>query len=321
MSINHHDMSQEHLTGNKSESLIREWNLLSESGLQSSDNEKIWKLTSIDDIDFNKSEAWNSIESRIDSATSGIVETDRTKQSFFFIKMAASFALLIAVSFWYFDSSQNETTKFSVHQSDASIKKIVLADGSIVHLNKNSSLKVFDETATSRKVYLKGEAYFDVAKSNVPFIVELSGSLSVTVLGTEFNIKSGESSLVMVTEGKVKFSSSESEQDVLLSAGQKGVYVSHENKLIKEETFNRNDLAWKTKTLVFKSNSLGEVVNEIEAAYDVQIVVEDASLNNCHVTARFQDKSLQEVLETISLILNVTISDSVNSFVVSGPGC
>lgn len=42
-----------------------------------------------------------------------------------------------------------------------------------------------------RRVVLSGEAFFDVAKSDKPFIVELAGC-EVKVLGTRFNVQAYE---------------------------------------------------------------------------------------------------------------------------------
>lgn len=69
--------------------------------------------------------------------------------------------------------------------------KVVLPDGTIVWLNAESSLRfptVF--TGKERKVYAKGELYFDVNHDEVkPFVVEVEKDYSVRVLGTEFNLR------------------------------------------------------------------------------------------------------------------------------------
>ena len=64
-----------------------------------------------------------------------------------------------------------------------------LSDGTVVYLNSDSRLKypeVF--TGNERKVYLEGEAYFEVAKDKEhPFKVTAQG-VEVNVLGTHFNV-------------------------------------------------------------------------------------------------------------------------------------
>ncbi len=63
------------------------------------------------------------------------------------------------------------------------VRKITLADGTEVTLNRNSTLSYND----AREAELSGEAYFDVAENpRQPFVIH-SGHLKVVVLGTEFN--------------------------------------------------------------------------------------------------------------------------------------
>lgn len=66
---------------------------------------------------------------------------------------------------------------------------IELTDGTIVDLNSGSVLKVpIGFNKTGRTVELEGEAFFNVTKSKIPFIVNTS-TVDIKVHGTKFNIK------------------------------------------------------------------------------------------------------------------------------------
>ncbi|MBQ6793663.1 MAG: FecR domain-containing protein, partial [Butyricimonas sp.] len=66
--------------------------------------------------------------------------------------------------------------------------KVRLADGSVVTLNAGSELKFPEEFRDSlREVEFTGEAYFEVEKSDKPFIVK-AGDSRVQVYGTRFNL-------------------------------------------------------------------------------------------------------------------------------------
>ncbi len=91
----------------------------------------------------------------------------------------------------------------SVAAHPDSIRNIILADGTEVTLNRNSTL-AYNE---NREAELSGEAYFKVAENpEHPFVIH-SDHLAVTVLGTEFNFKadaeSGNSTLSLF-EGVVQ---------------------------------------------------------------------------------------------------------------------
>ena len=65
-----------------------------------------------------------------------------------------------------------------------------LSDGTKVWLNAETQLRIPTAfVGTERRVFLKGEAYFDVTKNDKqPFIVETDLG-EVKVYGTQFNVK------------------------------------------------------------------------------------------------------------------------------------
>ena len=84
--------------------------------------------------------------------------------------------------------------------------RLKLSDGTNVYLNSASELKYpvrFDEK--ERKVYLSGEAYFEVTKDlNRPFYVVME-EVQVRVYGTEFNVNTHQPGKVhtVLVDGKV----------------------------------------------------------------------------------------------------------------------
>ncbi|GIS53019.1 hypothetical protein Ct9H90mP29_00610 [bacterium] len=67
-------------------------------------------------------------------------------------------------------------------------KTLQLADGSKVVLNSDSKI-IFDEdyNIDNRSIKFEGEAYFDIVKGDIPFIVDTQHG-KITVLGTIFNV-------------------------------------------------------------------------------------------------------------------------------------
>ena len=119
---------------------------------------------------------------------------------------------------------------------------ISLSDGTKVWLNAGSKL-IFPQkfSGKNRKVYLKGEAYFEVFKDKeIPFIVS-ADNMNVTVHGTEFNMRNNdfENDLeVVLVVGAVSLRENSSinilDKEVKLTPNQKAVYSKAENKTIVE---------------------------------------------------------------------------------------
>ena len=99
--------------------------------------------------------------------------------------------------------------------------KLVLSDGTKVWLNSASKLKYpVAFTGGQRKVFLEGEAYFEVAADTVhPFLVETSG-MSVTVMGTGFNVMAYPE---------------EMEAAVTLVHGKVGVQTDHRQQILQPD--------------------------------------------------------------------------------------
>ena len=113
---------------------------------------------------------------------------------------AASLLLLISVGFYFINSNSKVTHKTNYGE----ILNIKLQDGSDVTLNSNSSLSYYKNE--SRKVWLSGEAFFQVDKkvaTNAKFWV-LTDDLSVEVYGTSFNVNTKKKKTdVFLEEGSI----------------------------------------------------------------------------------------------------------------------
>ena len=88
------------------------------------------------------------------------------------------------------EAQTKSITNFSeVSTKPGSRSKLVLPDGSMVWLNAGSKITYGSNFGTlNRNIQLTGEAFFDVKKSNIPFIIHTS-AVQIKVLGTAFDVK------------------------------------------------------------------------------------------------------------------------------------
>lgn len=179
---------------------------------------------------------------------------------------------------------------------------IRLPDGTKVILNSESSLEyqsVFNEN--ERRIYLKGEAFFDVVKNpNKPFIVETK-YLETIALGTSFNIEAypGEKEEITLVTGKVKVNSNrEGIKSEFLIPGEKVQLV--EDSLKKTSTPSLDHVKWKDNVLVFRETPFERGILELERWYGVDIQIENFPKNrDMNFTGFYEDQSLSNILESI----------------------
>ncbi|MDX1548166.1 MAG: FecR domain-containing protein [Rhodothermales bacterium] len=189
--------------------------------------------------------------------------------------LAACIALLVAVGL----SLRTSTTTLTAPAGQT--LAVELPDGSEVQLNSASTLTYRDGFgAGSRTVALEGEAYFDVVTAEAPFIVE-SASGTVTVLGTEFNVRAREAATVVtVAEGTVRVAPRRAEtQAVVITAGQTARLAAPDAAPERlDDAYAAYALAWRAGGFKFADVALGEVIREIERRFDVRIAVENNEL-------------------------------------------
>lgn len=149
---------------------------------------------------------------------------------------------------------------------------LVLSDGSKVWLNSESQLKYpASFQGKERRVFLKGEAYFEVCRNErMPFIV-VTGKSAVQVLGTSFNIRAyadEKYSYTTLVDGSVRVSAGT--QSLVLKPNEQGI-VNASGRLDKREVDVDLYTAWKKGRFVFENQTLEEMMNTLSRWYDIDV--------------------------------------------------
>jgi len=166
---------------------------------------------------------------------------------------------------------------------------ITLSDGTVVNMNSESELRYPVRFAgDERKVFLSGEAYFDVVSDeNHPFIVELKKS-EVRVLGTSFDIRAYEDEEIVMTtlvQGKVAFSSGDKE--VILTPGEQCV-LDQAGGMEKRHVDTYLYTAWKEGVFAFRQERLEEIMKTVARWYNVNVFWENESQKEVTFTGKMR---------------------------------
>lgn len=132
---------------------------------------------------------------------------------------------------------------------------ITLSDGTIVYLNAESELRYpVKFVGEDRRVYLFGEAYFDVVHDKAhPFVVDVKNS-TVRVLGTSFDVRAyadEDEVLTTLVQGSVRFSAGK--ESVILEPGEQ-VVLDKSGRLETREVDTYLYTAWKDGVLLLSGN-------------------------------------------------------------------
>ena len=168
--------------------------------------------------------------------------------------------------------------------------RIVLADGSEVWLNAASSLRFPLRFSDSlREVYVKGEAFFRIAKNATqPFIVH-SDAADIRVLGTSFNVHAYHSgkAIVSLVEGAVSTRMQDHQTETTLKPGLEAVIDTAQRTQVRQFK-SANTLAWMKGIYYFHDTPLSEIGEVLQRWFGLTLVYSDPSLAKLPVTGAIE---------------------------------
>jgi len=274
---------------------------------------------------LNEMEKFNSFEALKKVSTK--LESYNQMNWINFIKRIAAVLIVPLLTYAIYISLQNFSLKQlsevkpiiqTVTAQEATVSHLTLNDGTQVWLHSGSTLQFPTRfTGEKREVKLTGEAYFEVVKNeNQAFSLNVQ-DLNIEVLGTSFNVVSYDDeaiSEVVLVSGKVKlFSTTENHiKDFgYMHPGQKAVYARKSQKVYSEDVNVDKYVAWREGKLIFRDDSMSEVVKRLSRWFNVDISIADPEINDYIYTATFSDENLLQVLYLlkISAPINYTVVD------------
>jgi ferric-dicitrate binding protein FerR (iron transport regulator) len=197
-----------------------------------------------------------------------------------------------------------------------------LPDGSVVTLNANSHLRYRKQDP--RKVWLDGEAYFEIEKkpeTGAQFLV-ITPDLQVTVLGTSFNVNTrNDATKVFLQEGKVMLDVADPATGLIeMSPGDLIIY-SQDHKELQEHRRDASALqtaSWKEGALIFKDKLLTDALFDIEDIYGIQFIIKTDDLLRETITGGVPIRDLQVTLNTLSEVYGIEMKAVGKRYFITG---
>jgi transmembrane sensor len=256
------------------------------------------------------------------------IEIVPARRSYAWLAAAASVTLLAVAGYFFFYGTSPSATGTrvalkTVTQTTTRGQKITvtLPDGTQVRLNANSVLSYPERFAgATREVTLEGEGFFDVAHDAAhPFIVH-AGDAATRVLGTSFNVLAATAAVtVTLVEGSVNISTKGVAKD--LKPNEQAVIDAGSAEIRTHQVDVSKYIGWKNNTLIFDHITVQEAFSQMENWYNVDLQMTNPALGKCFVTARYENESLENVLNSFRFMLNVEFSIDGHHVRVDGKGC
>lgn len=270
------------------------------------------KLAAVSTVDEN--EAWQSFKQRVDKKEP-VKVIAVPKPSPWPLRIAAALIgiTLISSVYWFVNKNRPEIATI---KSGSDVLKENLADGSVITLNKNSSI-VYDKKlkGATRNIALTGEAFFEVAPDkNKPFIITVN-DVTIRVVGTSFNVKSSNGNTeVNVKSGVVEII--RQSEKVSLRAKEKVIVETSNQQLQKDSTRGELYDYYKTKVFVCDNTPLWQLVATLNEAYGADIIIENNSIRSLPLSVTFNEEPIDKILAIVTQTLSITAAKKDNQIVL-----
>ena len=208
------------------------------------------------------------------------------------------------------DSLENVSEYHTLIVPKGERQKVIFSDSSWVILNAQSTMKYpVAFRGKERKVYVEGEAYFEVTRDEEhPFIVSVK-NFDVRVLGTSFNVMSYDdefASSVTLLSGKVETTSGH--DTVRLSPGEQ-VSITSDNRMTVQKTDINVVVSWMDVKFGVSNERLDVIMRKICRWYDVEVLYAVPGIRERRFTgAPANNMPLKELLEALSTTTNLQFS-------------
>ncbi len=303
--------------------------LIVENWIQASDENKkqfeqsflIWEqsLQLATPARVNVDDAWMHMQERIEKGGNGTSKVPVQLFSKSWLRIAAAIILVVCVGWLSYVLVSKNSGKHIVAVTVASVNKVVtdtLPDGSVITVNKNSTLSYPSKfKGDTREVALNGEAFFKITPNKEkPFIIHVN-DVMVRVVGTSFNIKSenGKTEIIVET-GIVQVI--KNNHTVRLLPKEKAVTLWKDSTLEKDTVEDQLYRYYRSKEFFCNNTPLHSLVETLNEAYNVNIIIENDTLKDLPITTVFKGESLDNILAVISETFKINIEKTGNQIIL-----
>ena len=249
------------------------------------------------------------------------------------LKLAAVIAglgVFGTIAFFVLNKKQPDNNLVIVNSAALPRKTIVLADGSVVTLNQNTSITLADNfNQQSRELTLSGEAFFDVkTDARRPFIVHTK-DMDIKVLGTVFNVKAyadSSSSTTALFRGKIEVLFHENAgKNVVLTPNQKLVISQSASDIpykilpLQQDAASKkaSEINWIRNRLEIENEPLVTIAGKLASWYGISIVFTDDEVKKYSYSGSFESENVVKALEALQLSYPFSFKVQHDTIVIS----
>jgi ferric-dicitrate binding protein FerR (iron transport regulator) len=269
----------------------------------------IYQNTPFDQKDFDSLKIKEVLAERI-NVEQGPVLKSKSYGITYWLKIAAVFLIMATIGptlYFYNKSLSYENTNLT-----SQVIEINLPDGSLVSLDKNSTLTYKRSWLNkfNREVELSGRAYFQIKRDvSHSFLVKTTNT-KVEVLGTKFTVSNNFGKMqVILNEGKIRVGSDKTNESYLLTNQGEQLIITCDGT-VKQGVINKNlYFSWLDDKLNFDNCKVSETLGFLSDSYNLKFEMKDRDALDKHLFGSAPSDNPKLIIEAIAKITDTRIKE------------
>ena len=227
-------------------------------------------------------------------------------------KAAASIVLIAGTSLLAYNHLAAPATE--THVASLEAIEATVETSTQISLNRNSRITCTDNRKKGiYNVQLEGEAYFDVEKNPDRTFTIDTKDVTVTVRGTSFDVcEANGNTTVTVTSGNVEVTNHADNQTIGNLTRGKQLVCHKGGKMEVKDVDNFNCIAWKLHILEFNDQTVEEIMQQLQSAYNIKYKIANDDVRATKLTGTFEQQDINSVFKVISQTLDISITQDAD---------
>lgn len=199
--------------------------------------------------------------------------------------------------------------------------QLVLSDGTKVWMNAESQLRYpVSFSGTERKVFLSGEAYFEVRQDSCrPFYV-VTDEVYIRVYGTAFNVNTNRLADIqtVLVKGSIGVGKTGLKEEIILKPGELADFDRNKQTFRVEKVDTSRYTIWREGYFAFENESLEEIMGMLGRWYNTEVFFSSESLKQLKFTGYLRKyDDIKQILDAIRDVVEVQYTIKQRTIVIS----
>lgn len=234
---------------------------------------------------LNEAEAWERFKQKRATGNTAQAKVIPIKTNTRWLRIAAAILFLTGgswLAYHLYNNRSNSAAWVSVSTQNT-VRADTLPDGSVVHINKHSTLSYAGNFKSHRAIKLSGEAFFEVKHDEtIPFSVQVN-DIRIRDIGTTFNVNGNKQITEVIVESGI-VSISNNRNSVKVKAREMVRFKNGDRSFKVERSNDRLYDYYRSNSIKAMNTPLWRLVEVLNEAYSANIEIGNAALRSTPIT-------------------------------------